>query len=323
MTRTTKSTTLPTHLDFFAWHKAQSQLLEHWYDAMDTAFDSFQQLFELSNKAVPGISEWPYNKNKAHAENKPEHNKAQTTGIGIVTGGIGGIGTDICRQLAEDGHQIIATYMAAESEYAKEWQSEREREGFDIELHECDVTDFNACKKMARTIEQQYGRTDILVNCAGITRDGLLKKMNAKQWDAVLSTNLDGVFNVTRNLIGGMIKRGYGRIVNISSVNGQKGQFGQTNYAAAKAGMIGLTRSLALELATTGITVNCVCPGYVDTRLVAAIRADIKQDIIEQIPMKRLAKTEEVAHAVAFLASKDSAYITGTEIAVNGGLWLG
>jgi len=291
MTKTTKKT-LPAPLDFFAWNKTRTQLLENWYDAMDATFDSFQQLFELSNNVTPG-------------------------------GGIGGIGTAICKQLAEDGNQIIATYIAAESEYAQEWKAEREQEGFDVALHECDVTDFNACKKMTRAIEKQYGRIDILVNCAGITHDGLLKKMDKRQWDAVINTNLDSVFNVTRNLVDGMIKRGYGRIVNISSVNGQKGQFGQTNYAAAKAGMIGLTRSLALELATKGITVNCVCPGYVNTRMVEAIRQDIKQEIIAQIPMQRLAKTEEIANAVAFLASKDSGYITGTEIAVNGGLWLG
>jgi len=236
------------------------------------------------------MSRPPQNKKATSAGKKPEHDKAQTTGLGLVTGGIGGIGTAICKQLAKDSKQIVATYIAAESEYARKWKFEREQEGFDIELYECDVTDFNACKKMATAIEKQHGRIDILVNCAGITRDGLLKKMHEKQWQAVINTNLDSVFNVTRNLIDGMI---------------------------------GFTRSLALELATTGITVNCVCPGYVNTRLVEAIREDIKQGIIAQIPMRRLAKTEEIAKAVAFLASKDSGYITGTEIAVNGGLWLG
>ena len=315
--------TIPANLDFFGWNKTQAQLLENWYDAMDTTFDSFQQLFKLSTNSMQTVSEKQNNKEKPSAMKKSSHKKEQNSGVGIVTGGIGGIGTDICRQLAEDGNQIIATYIAPEADYAQEWKVAREAEGFDIELYECDVTDFNACKKMTTAIEKKHGRIDILVNCAGITRDGFLKKMDEKQWDSVINTNLDSVFNVTRNLIDGMIKRGYGRIVNISSVNGQKGQFGQTNYSAAKAGMIGFTRSLALELATKGITVNCVCPGYVSTSMVEAIREDIKQGIIDQIPMKRLAKTEEIANAVAFLASKDSGYITGTEIAVNGGLWLG
>ncbi len=323
MTKTTKSISLPTYLDVFGWNKAQAQLMENWYAAMDATFDSFQQLLELPDNAVRGIARRQDDKHKTKAIEKPGRAKAQTMGVGIVSGGSGGIGTAICRQLAEAGNQIIATYLAGESEYARGWQAEREREGLDVELYECDVTDFNACRRMAAAIEKKHGRIDILVNCAGITWDGLLKKMDEKQWEAVMNTNLDGVFNLTRNLIDGMIKRGYGRIVNISSVNGQKGQFGQTNYAAAKAGMIGFTRSLALEVAAKGITVNCVCPGYVGTSMVEAIRTDIRQSIIDQIPMQRLARTEEVANAVAFLASKDSAYITGTEIAVNGGLWLG
>ena len=330
-----KSVALPLDMDIFGWSKSQTQLLEHWYDSIDATVDSLQQLFQFSSDTMQRISQQQTDTlntyiNAAQQDNeqsspgrKTDKNNAIRTGVAVVTGGIGGIGTDICRKLAQDGNEIIATYIAAESDYAKEWKAARNEEGIEVSLYECDVTDFDTCRKTATAVEKKYGRIDILVNCAGITRDAVLKKMDEGKWHAVLDTNLDSVFNVTRNIVNGMIERGYGRIINISSVNGQKGQFGQTNYSAAKAGMIGFTRSLALELAKDGITVNCVCPGYVGTSMVEAIREDIKQGIIDQIPIGRLAKPEEIANAVAFLASKESAYITGTEIAVNGGLWLG
>jgi acetoacetyl-CoA reductase len=304
-----------------------------WLDAVDAGFNSLGQLFEFSNvmfrrmarqqnvaldtyldtvvDRIPGVKK------------KPIAQKQLKTGVAVVTGGIGGLGTDICKRLAADSNHIVSTYLAAEKEAAEDWKKEREREGITVELHECDVIDFESCRAMARAIEQEHGHIHVLVNCAGITRDATFKKMSVDNWHAVLDTNLDSVFNVTRQFIDGMVKNGYGRIINISSVNGQKGQFGQTNYSAAKAGMIGFTRSLALELADTGVTVNCICPGYVGTSMVEAIREDILQAIIDQIPMGRLAQPDEIAAAVAFLASRESSYITGTELAINGGLWLG
>ncbi|MEE9159780.1 MAG: acetoacetyl-CoA reductase [Gammaproteobacteria bacterium] len=248
--------------------------------------------------------------------------RRSTVRVALVTGGTGGIGTEICKNLAELGNQVIATYLGSEETQATDWQRARRSEGYDIHLVECDVSNFDACVRMAETVESRYESVDILINCAGITRDKTLGKMEKDHWHAVLDTNLDSVFNITRNVIDGMIRRGYGRIVNISSVNGQKGQFGQTNYAAAKAGMHGFTKSLAREVASCGITVNTVSPGYVDTHLLKAIPDPIRQDIVSKIPMGRLATPEEIAWVVAFLASEESTYITGSNIAVNGGLFM-
>jgi acetoacetyl-CoA reductase len=240
----------------------------------------------------------------------------------LVTGGIGGIGTAICTRLAALGHRVIATYLPAEAALAAEWKRQRAAEGYDIDVIECDVTDFESCAAMAVALHRSHGAVEILVNGAGITRDTTLHKMDKGAWDAVLDTNLDSVFNVTRNLIDAMVERGFGRIVNISSVNGQKGQFGQTNYSAAKAGMIGFTRSLARELADQGVTVNTVSPGYVATSMVMAVPSKILEGIISKVPVGRLAKPEEVAQAVAFLVAEDSGYITGSDLAVNGGLLM-
>lgn len=242
--------------------------------------------------------------------------------VALVTGGIGGIGTEICRKLAQVGNRVIATYVAVEADHAARWRSERANEGYDIRVAECDVTDFDSCAKMAVRVEAEFGGVDVLINCAGITRDNTLRKMDKEHWHAVIDTNLDSVFNVTKNFIDGMVARRYGRIINISSVNGQKGQFGQTNYSAAKAGMIGFTRSLARELADQGITVNAVSPGYVATRMVLAVPEEIRQGIIAQIPLGRLAEPAEIAHAVAFLADEASGYITGADLSVNGGLFM-
>jgi acetoacetyl-CoA reductase len=185
-----------------------------------------------------------------------------------------------------------------------------------------DVTDFEAMGEMVAKIEADHGPVAILVNCAGITRDATFRKMTPEQWKAVLSTNLDSVFNVTRHVIDGMIEAGWGRIVNISSVNAVRGQFGQTNYAAAKAGILGFTKSLAQEVVKKGVTVNAISPGYVQTDMVMAIREDVRQQIVAQIPAGRLAMPDEVADAVAFLASDKAAYITGTNLSVNGGLHM-
>jgi len=307
----------------------QIELMNQWYKSCDATFRSLTHVLDHTPTTGNLVSrqklESPKatDKNEQLAQTDRKQMKSVKTGLAIVTGGIGGIGTEICKRLATDGNRVIATYIAVETEKAVQWQKDLEREGYDTEVFECDVSSFESCRAFSRQIEKKYGPVDILVNAAGITRDSMLKKMDPAKWHAVLDTNLDSVFNVTRNFINGMIKNKYGRIINISSVNGQKGQFGQTNYSTAKAGMIGFTRSLALELADKGITVNSVCPGYVHTSMVAAIREDILESIIEQIPMGRLASVTEIADAVAFLAAKESAYITGTELAVNGGLWLG
>jgi len=243
--------------------------------------------------------------------------------VALVTGGVGGIGTAICKRLAADGHFVVANYAIPGTE--DRWSQAMAAAGLNgtqTALAFGDVTDFDAMGEMIRKIEAEHGPIAILVNCAGITRDSTFRKMTLEQWRAVLSTNLDSVFNVTRHVIDGMIERGWGRIVNISSVNAVRGQFGQTNYAAAKAGILGFTKSLAQEVVRKGITVNAISPGYVQTDMVMAIREDVRKQIVSQIPAGRLAMPEEIADAVAFLASDKSAYITGTNLAVNGGLHM-
>ena len=243
--------------------------------------------------------------------------------VALVTGGVGGIGTAICKRLAADGHFVVANYAIPGTE--DRWSQAMAAAGLNgtqTALAFGDVTDFDAMGEMIRKIEAEHGPIAILVNCAGITRDSTFRKMTLEQWRAVLSTNLDSVFNVTRHVIDGMIERGWGRIVNISSVNAVRGQFGQTNYAAAKAGILGFTKSLAQEVVRKGITVNAISPGYVQTDMVMAIREDVRNQIVSQIPAGRLAMPEEIADAVAFLASDKAGYFTGTNLAVNGGLHM-
>jgi len=243
--------------------------------------------------------------------------------VALVTGGIGGIGTEICKRLADGGHRVVATHVAAERELAARWRGARCAEGREIELVECDVASFEDCVRMAAEVRAKVGVVEILVNCAGITRDKTLVKMDPAQWRAVLDTNLNGAFNVTRQFIDGMAERRFGRIVSISSVNGQKGQFGQTNYSASKAALFGFTKALAREVAEDGITVNTVSPGYVDTNMVASVPVEIRDAIVRKIPVGRLARPEEIAWAVAFLAAEESGYITGANLPVNGGLFMG
>jgi len=240
--------------------------------------------------------------------------------IALVTGGVGGIGTAICRRLVADGHFAIANYTIPGSE--AKWKAAMKDCASDCALAFGDVADFDAMGAMAAKIAKDHGPVDILVNCAGITRDSTFRKMTPDQWRAVLSTNLDGAFNVTRHVIDSMVERGWGRVVNISSVNATRGQFGQTNYAAAKAGLLGFTKSLAQEVVKKGVTVNAVSPGYVQTEMVMAIREDVRQKIVNEIPAGRLARPEEVADAVAFLASDQASYITGANLSVNGGLHM-
>lgn len=318
---------------------AQEHFYNHWQESINHVFGSLDYLTDVTHQTVDHLHghinraqndsiDYFFTKNQLNPfiftkENTPKKDKQVREHVALVTGGIGGIGTAICERLYEDGNRVIATYISMEKERALQWQKEFKNKGLNLEIVECDVTDFNMCKRVASKINKEFGRIDILVNCAGITRDSMLRKMEPSQWDMVLKTNLDSVFNMTKSVLNGMVKRKYGRIINISSVNGQKGQFGQTNYATAKAGMIGFSRSLAIELADTGVTVNSVCPGYVGTSMVESIRKDVLDGIVAQIPMGRLAKPSEIAASVSYLAQKSSAYVTGSEISVNGGLFTG
>ena len=243
--------------------------------------------------------------------------------IALVTGGMGSIGTDICRHLCKHEAQVIATYFRnGDHLSAKAWQEEQRRHGFDIAIKYVDVTDFNSCHIMTKQVEEEFGAIDILVNNAGITRDVCLSKMKQEDWHAVLNTNLDSLFNVTRNVITGMLERFYGRIINISSINAQNGQYTQVNYAASKAGIHGFTKCLAQEVAAKGITVNTISPGYIETPTVMAIPEKIRDQIVSQIPVGRLGRPDEIARAVGFLAAQASSFITGANITINGGQYL-
>ena len=241
--------------------------------------------------------------------------------IALVTGAMGGLGTAICKSLSQSGFTVVANCLP-NFPPKDEWLAKTKSEGFEFAVAEADVTDFDGCAAMVKKIEAELGPIDVLVNNAGITRDAMFKKMDKGQWDAVLSTNLDSVFNVTHQVLPGMADRGWGRVINISSVNGVKGQFGQANYSAAKAGILGFTKALAQEVVKKGVTVNAVSPGYVATDMVMAIREDVRAQIVAQIPAGRLALPEEVADSVSFLASEKAAYITGANLSVNGGLHM-
>lgn len=246
----------------------------------------------------------------------------QTAPVAWVTGGTGGIGTAICRRLAKEGYQVVAGYHNPEK--AKTWLEDQRAEGYDnIALSGANLIDYQDCEAGAREIQDTHGPVAVLVNCAGITRDTTLKKMAPEQWREVIDTNLNSVFNTCRCVIGGMLDAGYGRIINVSSINGRKGQFGQTNYAAAKAGMHGLTMSLAQETAAKGITVNTLSPGYIATDMIMKIPEKTREAIRETIPVKRYGTPEEIAHAVAFLAHRDSGFVTGANLDINGGQFMG
>jgi acetoacetyl-CoA reductase len=241
----------------------------------------------------------------------------------LVTGGLGGIGTAICQRLCDEGADVIATYFRqGDHASAQQWREEQLKMGYDIAIYYVDVTDFNSCENLFKQMGEKNQEIDILVNNAGITADVPFYKMDQKQWEVVLHTNLDSLFNMTRQVINAMIKRGYGRIINISSINGQKGQYGQTNYSASKAGIHGFTKALALEVANKGITVNTISPGYIGTKMVMKMKEEIIEKIIAQIPVGRLGKPEEVAQAVCFLASESSGYITGSNLSINGGQYM-
>lgn len=242
--------------------------------------------------------------------------------IAFVTGGVGGIGSAICEELESRGNKVVAGYHPAEKERAEAKLKAWKDAGRDIDIVMGDVTSIDDCVAMANTIKEKHGLVQILVNCAGITKDKSFKKMEKADWDVVLTVNLDSVFNVTKQFVDGMTDAGYGRVVNISSVNGKKGQFGQTNYAASKAGMHGFTMALAQEVIRKGVTVNTIAPGYVATEMTAKIPEDAMKQILTEIPAGRMAKPEEIAFTVAFLADERSSFITGANISVNGGQFI-
>lgn len=245
-----------------------------------------------------------------------------TTRVALITGGIGAIGSAICRRMAKDGMRVIAAHHPDEVEAASQWCEEQIADGLQIDTLPLDVASYEQCEVKLAKLLSDYGNVDIIVNCAGITRDSSFKKMQKEQWYDVINVNLNSVYNVTRPLWNAMLENGFGRVVNISSVNGQRGQFGQANYSAAKAGMHGFTMALAQEGASKGVTVNTVSPGYVSTVMTDAIREDIRTAIVSGIPMGRMATVDEVASAVHFLVADDHEYITGANLPVNGGLFI-
>ncbi|MGF1533170.1 MAG: acetoacetyl-CoA reductase [Bernardetiaceae bacterium] len=237
--------------------------------------------------------------------------------IALITGATGGLGTAMCKKLIEDGFRVVANYRSPDK--AEAWQKEMEAEGYKIAMAQADVCDFDQVGDMMAKIKQDLGTIDVLVNNAGITRDGQFRRMTANDWNDVISTNLTSAFNCTRHVIEPMIDQNFGRIINISSVNGQRAQFGQVNYAAAKAGLHGFTKTLAIEVARKGVTVNTISPGYIATDMVMAVPEEVRDKIVSQIPVGRLGGTEEVAYLVSFLASRKSGFITGANYAINGG----
>jgi acetoacetyl-CoA reductase len=239
--------------------------------------------------------------------------------VALVTGGMGGLGEAICVKLAKLGDTVVTTHSPGNTK-AQEWLATMKKQGYTFRAYACNVADYESCAACVAQVTKDVGPIDVLVNNAGITRDMTFRKMDKESWDAVLKTNLDSCFNMTKQVCDGMVDRGWGRIINISSVNGQKGAFGQVNYSAAKAGMHGFTKALALEVARKGVTVNTISPGYIGTKMVMAIPKDVLDSkIIPQIPMGRLGKPDEVAGLVAYLASEEAAFLTGANIAINGG----
>ncbi|KNY13531.1 acetoacetyl-CoA reductase [Shinella sp. SUS2] len=236
----------------------------------------------------------------------------------LVTGGMGGLGEAIARALHDAGIRVLVTHARDEGS-AKEWLAAERDKGYSFTSYDVNVADFKSCQRMAERINAEGHQIDILVNNAGITRDATLRKLDRENWDAVLRVNLDSVFNVTKHLIDGMTDRGWGRIINISSINGIKGQFGQTNYSAAKAGMHGFSKALAQEVARKGVTVNTVSPGYLATAMVTAVPEDTLARIVAGIPVGRLGQPDEIAALVAFIASDAAAFMTGSNISMNGG----
>jgi acetoacetyl-CoA reductase len=239
--------------------------------------------------------------------------------IALITGGMGGLGESISTKMSDAGFRVVVTHSPGNKNVAG-WKADMKARGYDFDLAAVDVSDYDSCQACVAKVQSEVGPVEILVNNAGITRDMTFKKMGKPDWDAVMHTNLDSVFNMTKPVCDGMVDRGWGRIINVSSVNGSKGAFGQTNYSAAKSGMHGFTKALALEVAKKGVTVNTISPGYIGTKMVTAIPKEILDSkIIPQIPVGRLGKPEEVAGLIIYLCSEEAAFVTGANIAINGG----
>jgi acetoacetyl-CoA reductase len=239
--------------------------------------------------------------------------------LAVVTGGMGGLGESISTKMADAGYRVAVTYSPSNTKW-KSWLEEMKGRGYDFAAYPVDVVDFDDCAAKSEKIVKDCGTIDILVNNAGITRDMTFKKMTKADWDAVMRTNLDSCFNMTKQVMDGMLERGWGRVINVSSVNGQKGAFGQTNYSAAKAGIHGFTKALALEVARKGVTINTISPGYIGTKMVTAIPKEILDSkILPQIPVGRLGKPDEVAGLIIYLCSEEAAFVTGANISINGG----
>lgn len=247
-----------------------------------------------------------------------EQNFGAAKKVALVTGGLGGLGTAMCKALATSGHVVVTTYSGNEEKKAN-WQSELKTEGFEFISYKCDVADYDSCAIAVAKIKQDVGSIDVLVNNAGITRDGTLKNMTKEAWNAVINTDLNSMFNMTKHVLDDMLEKKWGRIINISSINGQKGQFGQANYSAAKSGVHGFTMAVAQEVARKGITVNTIAPGYIATHMVMAVPTEVRDKIIAGIPVGRLGLPEEIASLVDYLASDKSSFMTGAELAINGG----
>jgi acetoacetyl-CoA reductase len=239
--------------------------------------------------------------------------------VAVITGGMGGLGESISTKMHAAGYRVAVTHSPGNTK-VKDWLAAQKVSGREFTAYPVDVSDFDSCKECIGRIATDVGPIDILVNNAGITRDTTFKKMTKNDWDAVIRTNLDSVFNMTKQVLDGMVDRGWGRVINVSSVNGSKGAFGQTNYSAAKAGMHGFTKALALEVARKGVTVNTISPGYIGTKMVTAIPKEVLDSkILPQIPTGRLGKPEEIAGLIIYLCSDEAAFVTGANIAINGG----
>jgi acetoacetyl-CoA reductase len=240
----------------------------------------------------------------------------------IVTGGAGGIGTAISQRLSTEYQTIACYFKNGNHDEAKQWQSTQKEAGFNIEIIYADISNFQDCESLVSSVMEHFGRIDVLVNNAGMTNDSSLKKMTSLQWQQIIDANLTGVFNMTRNVLPIMLDQSYGRIINISSINGRKGQFGQCNYAATKSALYGFSKSLALEVANKGITVNTISPGYTKTAMLDSVKKEVMNAIIADIPIGRLGNPEEIAAGVAFFASSEAAFITGANLDINGGQYM-